>query len=175
MLKFYINNNGGANKNNNNEIIRSNNSNRNKNKLQTKHNKNYVGIKLMRFAVSLRNETLVSFCDPLGYFHIQTYLLTLLPTPNTFSNLFTNLSIYLTGRCLLWMETSVIGEPAHPYTRSSIISCTLDGALIIVKPSPLTLPGLLGHVCVYAICRRSFWLRFIMPSGTEFVYKHCNF
>lgn len=120
MLKFYINNNGGANKNNNNEIIRSNNSNRNKNKLQTKHNKNYVGIKLMRFAVSLRNETLVSFCDPLGYFHIQTYLLTLLPTPNTFSNLFTNLSIYLTGRCLLWMETSVIGDrwarsPLYPF------------------------------------------------------------
>lgn len=73
------------------------------------------------------------------------------------------------------METSIIGHPAHPYTRSSIISCILDGALIIVKPSPLTLLGLLGHVCVYAIGRRSFWLRFIMPSGTEFVYKHCNF
>lgn len=145
--------------------------------------------KLVRFAVSLRNGALVSICDPLGYLHV----LPLFHSTGHSIHLSTKLSIYYIEfqwhlhsavRCewrLLW---SVIGDrwslivdrwSVCPFTRSSIISCTLDGALIIVKPSPLTLPGLLGHVCVYAFGRRSFWLRFIMPSATEFVYKHCNF
>lgn len=154
---------------------------------------------LMRFAVSLRNGALVSICDPLGYLHVLSLSLSYstchsihLSIHKTIHllhrvpiDIFIPLCVVNEGFCDRWSmigdrwsmivdRWSLISVPVH-----SIIDHLLHTwwRVNYCEAFAIDFAWFIGPrvLCVYAFGRRSFWLRFIMPSATEFVYKHCNF